>query len=365
MYDTNKILNLTKESYTTRGKMEMKHVKRKFWKTGKGVYITSFPVEWVEDFVKRFKEDIIILFDGDKFFILPILDERTIELEIDLDDYAGTKMKIVSAFLKGYDRVKMFFNRHVTQEEVNKLCEFVPGALGKRVGANEGEIFFTERVYEAPLGEILVDVRRVFQELSEDVLDAFRAFPDRNNIVEIKNRRLNEKEKRLDEILFYIRRVSSNPLVYEKIGVSIEEVTILSPLFSNIERLGDLHKEIVERLEKIANIVDRLLDLEDFSCFLDYYKLAYETIITSIDSVENPEKGLEIIRGKLSRWVSYRDGALIKAKERMKEYIFSQRDPEIIRHLTILEGKERAIPDIASNICEFAYNMRGLSKSVK
>jgi len=35
--------------------------------------------------------------------------------------------------------------------------------------------------------------------------------------------------------------------------------------------------------------------------FLDCYKLVYEAIIASVDSVEDLEKGLEIIRGRLSR----------------------------------------------------------------
>jgi hypothetical protein len=40
----------------------------------------------------------------------------------------------------------------------------------------------------------------------------------------------------------------------------------------------------------------------------------------------------------------------------MKDIIYSLSHPQLIRHLTILEGKLRAISDTASNICEQTWN---------
>jgi hypothetical protein len=128
--------------------------------------------------------------------------------------------------------------------------------------------------------------------------------------------------------------------------------------------LGDLHREIIEREIKISE--KNKNGLSSLKPFLTYYEHAYEVIQISEGAITDPNKGLEIIEGKLSKpkWSSYKGGILLKSKEAMKRFIeevarahYSQNNPALIRDLVILEGKLRAIPDICSNICELAHNV--------
>lgn len=340
----------------------MSVIQRRIWKTGKGTYVTSFPRKWVHEFIKKFGDEVIISL-GEYSIIITPAQEKIINLEINPTDEITTKMKIVSAYLKGYNKARILSKVPLEDEIINKICAFVPGAVGVRVGVDKGELFFTELPYDQPVENLIDIVKETFREFKKDINNCFSVFPSKESIEGIL-KSIKYKEGKLDQILYYLKRALAKPDSYGRLGIEIGDIAILDSLFSNIERIGDLHEKITKRILKISKEGYKNINL---MCFLEFYNIASEILFTAIDALKNPERGLEVIKGKRSKgWISYKGGIMKEKKEAMKDYIKSleKEDSTLIRHLTILEGKLRAIPLVASNICEFAYNWRGLIKEL-
>jgi len=340
------------------------------WLSGRK-YVTSLDNDWAKNISAHYERQIEKIRIGDKIILMPPFDPlagRRVKIEVDFNDLADLKMKVVSAYLEGYDVVDMPIKSPLLKQIKEKLHKFVPGTVGEPTSDNRRyRLFFSELFYDLSLKKMFVDMKEIFNELNTRTRGSFEAFPDS---AAIKNNELYayEQEQRLDNITFYMRRqlneVLSYAELYEKLGIKSEREAIhLSSIFGYFERLGDIHGEIIQRITKILKC-NEIKAYPNLKPFLLYYDHAYETIKTSFDAQDDPRKGLEVIRGKMSEeelWKDYRDGILLTDEEKVKEVIYSPNNPpSIIRHLTILEGKIQAIPGISSNICELAWNRYGI-----
>jgi phosphate uptake regulator len=332
---------------------------------------------------KEYNSQIEKICLNDKFIITPPFDpfkKLRLRTKADPSSKAELKMKIVSAYLQGYDEleVEMVFppSKQIAEDLRTYVSEHtVPNLIIEELDETHYKFAFTIPS-EISLAEAIKEVKAIFHGLNKYVSESLESFPEFSKSTESYVEKL---ERKLDGILYNVMRYLNKALsyvdIFEKVGLKDDRSIIhLNIAFNNLERLGDLHEEIIKRLGKMATLLGKMATLKptvNLKPFLTYYKYAYETIPTAIDALEDARKGFEIIQGKISDppWSSYKNGVLFEAEKAMEDIIHSlsseaekaEKDIilsyfRLVRHLTVLEGKLRAIPDAASNICEQAWN---------
>jgi phosphate uptake regulator len=330
------------------------------WIAGRN-YVTSLPKEWGEKIEREYRSIIEKIQINDKIIITPPFDpfkKLRLQIRADPNNLAELKMKVVSAYLQGYDEVILETASPLRSEIIEKLKHMVPG-LNIHTSPDETHYTFTFVIPSTiSLPEVIKGTKRLFSEFKEYITKIFKSFPNFN---ETYKNYILQLEHELDSILFSVMRYFNKSLLYvdllEKVGISDDRSIIhFFMSFVQLERLGDIHQEIVKNLEEFSKIISPMKLHLDLKPFLSYYENVYEIVQTAIDSLEDPRIGFEIIEGKISEWSSYKNGVLIEEKKAMKETIQSFTDPKIIIYLTILEKYLEAIPDISSNICEQAWN---------
>lgn len=327
------------------------------WIAGRN-YVTSLPTPWGEKIKEEYEYRIEKLQINSKIVITPPFDpfkKKKIELRIDPTNKAELKMKLVSAYFQGYDLIELISSSPIPKETIEYINEqTVPGIYGELSTDGLRYKIDVTTPFEIQIPKILDNTKLIFQELYQGTTTCFKTFP---KLDETSKKYVSDLERKLDNTLYHVIRYLNKALCYvdifEKIGLKDDRSIIhLNSAFVYLERLGDLHKDIVKRLDKLS----KLNGIPEISPFQTYYEHAHETIQIAIDSLSDPPKGMKLIEGKSTNWSSYREGALVKAEKGIKNIIYSQKDPKVIRELTILEGKLYAIPDTSVNICEQAWN---------
>lgn len=334
------------------------------WISGRN-YVTSFPRKWAEAVKSKYGNRIEMIQVNDRIIITPPYDpsrKKKVKLKLDSEDPAELRIKLISYYINGYDTVDLEIP-FLPKETEYMLYEKISSVVSR---SPEGgyRITFPD-VYELSLKKNLEELRKLFNALYEKTVDSFNNISNLQVVKENKEF-VSDLENESDRITFQVRRYLAKTYqfaeLFEKLGLKNErDVLYITNIYGYYERLADLHKEIHERLEKISKL-NTPVNLKAFS---DYYTHAYKTIDVAINSFDQPDRGLEIIRGKRSNWEKYQDGILVKLEEEMKksieevfnsENIAEKNKIKLVRYLIILEGKLRAIPDVASNICELSYN---------
>jgi phosphate uptake regulator len=320
------------------------------WVSGRN-YVTSLPKEWAEMIKKEYNFRIGKLQINSKVIITPPFDpfkKREIEIKVDPSNKAELKMKVVSAYLQGYDLVRLRSSSLFSKDVIEYLREKTVPDLTGRLSPDglSYEVTFATRL-GISIPEILDEVKNVFQQLKEYTSKSFEIFPK----IEYEQN-ISVLEKETDNIFYHVMRYLNKALLYadifEKTDLKDDRTIIhLQTAFIYLERLGDLHKEMVDQLKEISNLQPNL-NLEPF---LTYFNHASQTIPIAIDALIDARKGTQIIQEKLSDWPSYQE-----EKDKIASFICSQDDSRLVRELSSLEGKLYAIPDLASNICEQAWN---------
>ena len=328
------------------------------WISGRN-YVTSLPTDFGEKVEKEYDSKIEKIRIDDKIMITPPFDpfkRKSLKTKANPNNFAELKMKAVSAYLNGYDSIDISLTSPVPDEIIKKLQLSIPYMKIEFTSPKLHRMFFSE-LYEISLEKVFEDVGETFKELNNETRQIFKAFPNSNSmdkmIVYVKS-----LETKLDNLCFQLRRYLNKALsfggLYENLKLkSDKDIIYLTGVFGFFERLGDLHLEIGKRIREISGKGTKL----KLNSFLSYYNHSYDTIPIAIEAQENPWRGLEVIQGKFSEWDSYKDRVLKLDKENVKNFIYAQKDPVVIRELVILEGKLGAIPDISSNICELAWDM--------
>jgi len=328
------------------------------WISGRN-YVTSLPTDFGNNIEKEYDFKIEKTMIDDKIIITPPFDpfkKKVLKTTADPNNFAELKMKAVSAYLNGYDAVDISLTSPIP-DTINKQLQSSIAYMNIEFTSPEHYRMFFSELYDMSLKDVFRDIGETFKELNDETQEIFKAFPNSSSIekrmVYVKN-----LETKLDNLTFQLRRYLNKALsygaLYEKLGLqSDKDIIYLTSIFGFFERLGDLHLEIGERIQKISGKGKNL----DLSSFLSFYNHAYETIPIAIEAQEDVWRGLEVIEGKLSGWESYKGRILKQDKENVKRFLYAQKDPAIIRELVILEGKIGAIPDVSSNICELAWSI--------
>ena len=108
------------------------------------------------------------------------------------------------------------------------------------------------------------------------------------------------------------------------------------------------------RYKKTPNEENLEKHLPKLDPFLKYYEECYQIFNHTLINFESKKFRLDIIKRKLAKW---KGEPLEELSENVTNFILEIKDAKLIRHLTILEGKIQAIPDLTSNICENIENI--------
>lgn len=339
--------------------MMWKKLKRRIWKSG-GNYVTSLPRDWAEKIIQNYDSQVEgTLIDGKLILTAP--HEKANKKYVKVDSYEDKyklKMDIVSGYLRGFDGVE-FPETLISKEFIEHLYFTIPGMKGPELTSQKKFRISFFPVYDVSLKENYSNLKVIIGELKNVAKDSFKAFPSIDEI--IKNKIYAENlEHQLDMMTYHVRRYLNLALsyadVFEKTGLKSDEDAIyVTSIFGYFERLGDLHKEMVERIEKIANTeFSKSGNLVDF---LNHYEFITKYIDDAVNSLEEKEASLRVIREVMEKKTG--KGLLYEREEDLQKFIESLKTiPNIIRHMTILEGKLRAIPDTCANICEVVYNLK-------
>jgi len=326
-------------------------------------YVTSLPTEFGKEIEKNYNCNIDKLEIDQKIIITAPFDpfrKRVLRnVKVDVDNETELTMKIVSAYLDGFDLIELLTTSAIPDKAKNALIDILPGInVREKPSAKGYEIMFFD-VYEISLKDMFGRIADIFRLLSEKTQEAFGAFPDVNSMENIRKTYIKEFERQLDHITYQVRRYLNKCMIYPELYEKLElgndrDIIHLTSIFVYFERLGDLHEEISEHLCHISQSLKKA-DISNFKIrpFSEYYSGAVQTILRSIDAQSDAWIGLDIIDHKLRKWSGH---VLGKCGDEIKKIIVSQKDPELIRELVVLEGKLRAIPDVSSNVCELAWN---------
>jgi phosphate uptake regulator len=339
--------------------MRLEKLKRRIWKSG-GNYVTSLPRSWAENIVKNYNSEVEGILLQDKFILtVPYEKARKKYVRVDsIEDKYKLKMDVVTSYLRGFDGVE-FPETSVSKEFIQYLYFTIPGMKGPELTPQKNFRISFFPVYDVSLKENYSNLKTIINELKNVTKDAFKAFP---SLTEINKSKIyvENLEHQLDMMTYHVRKYLNLALSYADIFErtelkSDEDVIYVTSLFGYFERLGDLHKEVVERIEKIANT--EFSKHGNLTKFLSHYELTTKYIDDTINSLgENRASSLKVIREVMEK--KAKKGLLYQREEELQKFIESlNTTPNIIRHLTILEGKLRAIPDICANICEVVYNL--------
>jgi phosphate uptake regulator len=228
----------------------------KIWVSGRN-YVTSLPDEWGEMIKKEYNSWVSRLQIGSKVIVTPPFNpfkKRKIEIKVDPSNKAELKMKVVSAYLQGYDLVRLRSSSLFSEDVIEYLREeTVPDLIGELSpdGLSYEIMFVIRRGISIP--EILDEVKNVFQRLKKYTSKSFEIFPK----IEYKQN-ISVLEKETDNIFYHVMRYLNKALLYadifKKTDLKDDRAIIhLQTAFTYLERLGDLHKEIIDQLEEISN----------------------------------------------------------------------------------------------------------------
>jgi phosphate uptake regulator len=335
--------------------------------SGKG-YKMSVPIDWIKRYGKPIEEGKKYGIDktqiGRLLIISPPFDpneRRQINLMVRYSDKMERKMGIVTAFLQGYDVIYLTLRDLEDQTNIEaELSSYIEGTIVEKISKNRFKLEFPQQ-YSLSIDTILDStVRECFEGLYATLYESLSAFPEERDVVRNQKVSAEKYEKTLDRVTYYFKRDTNLAFSYPQtsLRLKIEDLTDLIhylTIISNFERASDIHYESVKLLE---TMLKEEIQWPKIDLFRDLYQEAFEIFVDGIESYRNPRRRFAVIEGKLSGWSNYK-GYIEKSKQ-VEEWIVRNENElpsRAIRYLTILEGKIKAIPDIASNISEAFYDM--------
>lgn len=273
-------------------------------------------------------------------------------------------MQILAAYLQGYNLLELKTENPLNEDHKTFISSIFSGITDPELTRDFTYKISFKSISQSSLNDNFSKMGIVFEGLKKTIMDSYEDFPDKdaltNNYIYAK-----DLERILDNLTLQVRRYLNLALSYSefydllKLRTDIQ-IIYINTIFGSFERLGDLHTEIISNMINLIDMDEKISIFNDKdSPFIEYYANAYDIICTGLDAIYDPSVGMDVIRSKMSEptWSLYKKGVLVELKNKIKDEIVNVTNPQSIRQLTILEGKLRAIPDIVSNICEFAYNM--------
>ncbi|WP_287585129.1 phosphate uptake regulator PhoU [Candidatus Borrarchaeum sp.] len=225
---------------------------RKLQQTGgaDGTYLISLPKDWVNKSDLKRGDVLYIIERGDGSLVLSPqaesinkLTESTIPLEQNI------RRSILSAYLLGFDKIKVTSNTRLTPEERENVKKIVRRLVGVEiVEESSSEILLQALI--APTGvQIDQTFRRIYLLANKMHKDALVAFFE-NDIKLAQN--VIERDDEVDRFYFLavrqLRAVIQKPSLSERMNVSPVECLDYRVLAKSLESLADRAVEIAEKV---------------------------------------------------------------------------------------------------------------------
>ncbi|MEM3713307.1 MAG: hypothetical protein ABIM42_06775 [candidate division WOR-3 bacterium] len=334
-------------------------------------YLTTIPVDWVKKLkpIEKDKYEIKKVIIGDLIFISKAEEKSqekipTYEIGSDVLEPLGKaeiKMKFVTAFLKGKNEIDIKVNSENARNFVEKdLSNYLPYVSIHKIERDKFRLSFERLLYGLSIRDIIDSmVRKALEEQYKILIKTFEEFPNIHD--DSSENDIKIYEKTLDGVGFYIKHQLNlallNPELLSKLGVEYPQgVIYYITIISNLERIGDLNRDISEKLREIVN--DREVLKPTLNELKNYYEEAYKVVFDALNSQTYKEIGLKVIAGKIANWETDDYEKLNKARKEVLNWIFQQKSNKLIWYLSMISDYIGGIMGAASNICEAFYNMQ-------
>lgn len=346
------------------------------YKSGFG-YKTVVPTAWVESLKaknlikptqgKRGKKEV---YEVDKvqlgdllFFSSPFepFESREIELTSLCSRETDRKMKIVTAYLQGFDAIDLTIRGPGDFAQIEReIGEYIPGTKVEKI-SNEQFRLILPKEYNRIDEVINSMIRDLFSKLHDILSISLREFNQNRYMIQNRYEEAKKYERELDKMTYVLKHNLYLAISYPELCLRLnitdpKDFIHYSSIISYFERAADLHLDAMQRLKKMSE--KKEISWPELEPFRNCYEEAYKILEDAIKGYKDRERRLTVIEGKMGRWENvYKD--FYDTSEEIKKWIKEKSDipPEAVRDLTILEGKIKAIPYIAANICEALYNM--------
>jgi phosphate uptake regulator len=348
--------------------------KRKLWKTGKGTYITSFPVEWIVQLIEKYGDEIILSYENERIVILPSKKVENISGKIelknsDLMSHFKIESEIIAAYLGNYDSlsVKLPEEKSYFSGKIFELMHKLEGASAERISSGE----FLIKFLTPPTSITKLSNSNFSQyiELAKQNDELMSALPLSIEELEDKREIFTALECEVDKRTFHIKRLLNRALLYPWYlpAIELKDVRDLlqhSLLASSLERVCDLEEELFNEETKLSSKLHKMkneIKLSEGSLKYDFHryhrdvsnivKFAYE----NKDSPNNLYKLMELKRNIDDDKDYGFDDFSRERREFLLEYI--EKHPKYSTNLTRIEQKIWGTVGIATNIAETWTNL--------
>jgi len=295
------------------------------------------------------------------------------EIELGADDPEMLEYKIISAYLKGYDKVYLRLPKkcHKSVKHLENLKIKLDGISLTYEGGRYVILISTE---PRPVLDLLDNMFMHYETLQascKSIMEGFYIWKSSQleSVCEDKRETINFVENSVDRLCFLVKRLlhktSCFQIDQEKIGVkSLGDIHFLGTINVNLERLSDLQKEIYEYLvsllpekKRVENYFKVTEDDADYS-FTNYYDAAHQMVQDAYKGEE--ETALKIIATKKRYRKSEDLGIEIPYRPAYIELNQREKILRIVEEYTKLGCLEHIIWGMtgnATNIAEARYNM--------
>ncbi len=304
---------------------ETRELKR-IWTTGKS-NVVALPKDWVGNLTS---DNVIFSSYKDGFFIRPV-DNKKLPLQnievLENEDPNVLKYKIISAYLKNYQEVRVSFkSEEPNPVSVTNLYSMSRSLTGLDVSpTSKNEFFVTMSTTPKPLKSILermLSQSKAIHTINQNLFEHFDLIPESEEKgptgpIEIEND--IDKHNALVRRLL-CRAISQPDLVRELEIEDLTDVIHWESINSNLERVGDMEfecyleiKHLIETLGKDLGkdeLIIRTNDKKTGFSFKEYHDIAIQMVedayegrkegtsqkIFKLLNTKQPKKNLDLIK---------------------------------------------------------------------
>jgi len=347
--------------------------KRKIWKTGKGTYVVSLPIEWAEMVNDKYNGEVYVFQLKDKVYVLPPteLTGLTGDLIVTCDDETKLESQIIAAYLANYSGLYIRFQENVSglEEKLRDISNRLYGTNLARISARE--FFLSMSVAENPIDKVLDRIHLLSDEIYKESVDKMASLPlDRKELSE-KLDHIRSIETDTDRTSFYSKRLLTysllNPETSKRVGIEdVRDILEYHVIISNFERLSDLELELFETLVKLNDQVAsnkttlKLSALSPGYGLKEYYEDAHKLVDKAYLGIKDEQSALEVLRSKnvvdRETNIEYRPGFIsLENRKKLLDFIRSKPFSE---WLILMEQRVWGMTGIGTNIAEAGRNIK-------
>jgi hypothetical protein len=335
-------------------------------------YFLPLPRGWAQNVTDNYGGDFEAQIINDRLIVTPSsLIQSPIVGEVQVGDIGEGMMRnlILAMYMKGYDSVMLKTIRTpYVAELITELSSHLYGFSFKRTSSREGIVTMSDAGFEQRFNALISRVTKFTMEMGVITADSFMSFPSMKNIKE-NYEEVKELEEELDRVSFYAKRLASKALIDPNILVTSgmndpRNSTHLLTIISNVERVGDLNREMVRILRRLS-INSKRPDKDMLMMSLaELYSSCNSLVVDACRAYHDQGKLERLLNAKktfdeesgIETFDIISDQRQIEIKSLVQE---SQQAYEYMN----LEGKIWALVGHATNIAEAVFNISSLTSS--